>query len=330
MKRFNWTRKATAVVFLLTLSQSLQADIIYWPSEYDAVVQEKEALQKDMEAQKADYETQVAELRAEIQRLEGLLQAEKDQAASQKQELEAQLASRESELAAGEKKIAELEANIQKLEQEKAQLTQASPKQEQSLKSEIQKLQQQLEADRKANEAKLLELQKAQQTELAERDARIAELQAAAAEGEKAKASEKETAVLGAVEAVEQGQLKDSATINLDGNILFRSASSQISSDMKPILDEIAQTVLKNKDKVIFIKGHTDSNPIHSFRYRDNWQLSTERALAILTYLLNNYEVDPTRFVVMGYGEFQPAADNDTPENRAKNRRVDLMITPEK
>lgn len=74
------------------------------------------------------------------------------------------------------------------------------------------------------------------------------------------------------------------------------------------------------------IEGHTDNQPIHNDQFQSNWELSTARAMAILTILVGEAGFDPRKVSVAGFGEFHPAADNATPVGRAKNRRVDLVV----
>ena len=76
------------------------------------------------------------------------------------------------------------------------------------------------------------------------------------------------------------------------------------------------------------VEGHTDNIPISTPSFRDNWQLSTERALAVLNYILRNKRLKPERFSAAGYGEFSPMVPNDTAANRALNRRVDITLLP--
>jgi chemotaxis protein MotB len=76
------------------------------------------------------------------------------------------------------------------------------------------------------------------------------------------------------------------------------------------------------------IEGHTDNIPIRTKRFRDNWQLSTERALSVLDFLLKNKGLNASRFGAAGYGEFNPIVPNDTPDNRSLNRRVDIVLIP--
>ena len=79
-------------------------------------------------------------------------------------------------------------------------------------------------------------------------------------------------------------------------------------------------------DHDIVIEGYTDNLPMQSARYPNNWELSTARALSVVYYLINEKDIEPTRLSAKGYGEYRPIAPNDTPENRAKNRRVNIVL----
>jgi chemotaxis protein MotB len=74
------------------------------------------------------------------------------------------------------------------------------------------------------------------------------------------------------------------------------------------------------------VEGHTDNMPINSAQFPSNWELSTARATNGLKYLIKHFDVDPDKISATGYAEFRPIADNTTPEGRAKNRRVDLVM----
>ncbi|MES2394209.1 MAG: OmpA family protein [Acidobacteriota bacterium] len=74
------------------------------------------------------------------------------------------------------------------------------------------------------------------------------------------------------------------------------------------------------------VEGHSDNVPIHNARFDSNWELSTARATAVATMLLSDTHFDPARLSIAGYGEYHPAASNDTPEGRQQNRRVDIVI----
>lgn len=82
---------------------------------------------------------------------------------------------------------------------------------------------------------------------------------------------------------------------------------------------------LKQNNFPVRVEGHTDSVPISNAKYSSNWELSTARAANVLQKLVE-FEIGPDRLSAAGYGGFQPVADNATPEGRAQNRRVDIVI----
>ena len=77
----------------------------------------------------------------------------------------------------------------------------------------------------------------------------------------------------------------------------------------------------------VLISGHTDTDPINTAQFPSNWELSSVRAMTFMKYLLEiNSNLNPARFSAIGYGEYRPIAPNDTPENKQKNRRVEILI----
>ena len=115
--------------------------------------------------------------------------------------------------------------------------------------------------------------------------------------------------------------------------VLFDAGSADIGStgeeqlmQLSLALLEIADTIPTDIDWVLQIEGHTDSVPIKTARFNDNWDLSTERALSVVRYLALA-GIDPDRLSAAGYGEFQPLDQADTPEARARNRRIEVKLT---
>ena len=84
--------------------------------------------------------------------------------------------------------------------------------------------------------------------------------------------------------------------------------------------------LIVSNDGEVTVAGHTDNVPISTKRFRSNWDLSTARAVSVAHELLENAPLDETRFVVIGHADTRPLAPNDTAENRARNRRVDISI----
>lgn len=112
--------------------------------------------------------------------------------------------------------------------------------------------------------------------------------------------------------------------IGTDG-VLFASGSSEVSPLGERILDSIAPT-LANVPNELRVEGHTDDVPIHSRPGYTNWNLSTDRAVAVLTRLYEEHAINQKRLLAAGYGEYEPLVPNDTGAQRSKNRRVEIIV----
>ncbi|RKD27779.1 chemotaxis protein MotB [Caminicella sporogenes DSM 14501] len=112
-------------------------------------------------------------------------------------------------------------------------------------------------------------------------------------------------------------------------NVLFDSGKAVLKPKSKATLKFLAG-LLKRKefaDKFIRVEGHTDSDPIiRSTKYPTNWELSSIRAANVVRFFIEETNMKPERFSISGYSKYHPVAPNDTPENKAKNRRVDIVI----
>ncbi len=113
--------------------------------------------------------------------------------------------------------------------------------------------------------------------------------------------------------------------IRLNDTMLFDQGSAIIKPDAMATLQKIAGSLEKFKNPIV-IEGHTDSMPIRNEKYPSNWELSTARATNIIKYLTANYKFPPSRLSAVGYGEYMPIEQNTTPQGRAKNRRVDIIV----
>lgn len=105
----------------------------------------------------------------------------------------------------------------------------------------------------------------------------------------------------------------------------FASGDSAIAPDSLPILAKIA-AVVQALPNPVRLEGHTDARPIHTSRFRSNWELSTARSIAMLELMRDRFQISQSRMAVAGYAENAPADTNDTEEGRAHNRRVDLVL----
>ncbi len=105
---------------------------------------------------------------------------------------------------------------------------------------------------------------------------------------------------------------------------LFDLGDENLKSEAIPALTEVAE-LLKNLPNEVIVEGHTDNVPITGGVYQSNWELSITRALSVIEYFISK-GLSPERFIVAGYGEYHPLYPNDTPENRALNRRIEINI----
>jgi len=121
----------------------------------------------------------------------------------------------------------------------------------------------------------------------------------------------------------------DGLVISLREFGFFDSGSDQLKTSALPALDRIAQILAAHKFRVR-IEGHTDDVPIHTAQWASNWELSTARSTALVRLLIQRYQFDPERLSAAGYAEFHPIASNETPQGRAQNRRVDLVVVSQR
>ena len=118
----------------------------------------------------------------------------------------------------------------------------------------------------------------------------------------------------------------DGLLIRIKEKALFPSGSAELAGQAQSIGPVVAGLLATIPERVI-ISGHTDNVPINSAQYPSNWELSSQRALNFMKYLLSiNSKLAPQRFSAIGYSEYRPIADNKTEEGRTKNRRVEILI----
>jgi chemotaxis protein MotB len=116
--------------------------------------------------------------------------------------------------------------------------------------------------------------------------------------------------------------------ISLSDKLLFKSGNANVEAKGREALKKVAEVLNKNNDVSIAIEGHTDNVPIKTALYKDNWDLSTARATNVVRLLTNEYGMDATKLSAVGKAEFFPVADNSTPEGKARNRRTEIVLSP--
>jgi chemotaxis protein MotB len=248
-------------------------------------------------------------------------------------DLTGKLKERDARIAAQEKRVADLEARLKETD---AQLATAMAEKARlgkdldgstalvgELKKKLQKLGQNVE--------KLTGERGQLKQGLEEARVRLEELrkQKAAAE---ARAQVFRNLVARLRSMIDAGQLKvvirdGRMLISLPNDVLFDSGKTAIKPDGKLALGRVAQVLAGISDRKFLVAGHTDSVPIRNERFPSNWELSTARAVVVTHFLIAS-GMRPASLAAAGYGEFDPVASNDTPEQRALNRRIEIVLQP--
>lgn len=115
-------------------------------------------------------------------------------------------------------------------------------------------------------------------------------------------------------------------SITLSDRFLFDQGQAALKKDAAPTLSKLA-SLFRNLQMVVSIEGHTDNIPIGAnSTYKDNWELSGERALSVLRFFLDQEKLDPDHFQYAGYADTRPTGDNTTTAGRQKNRRVEITV----
>ena len=120
---------------------------------------------------------------------------------------------------------------------------------------------------------------------------------------------------------------RDGLVVSLREAGFYDSGAALPHPQSKAALDRIASTIAATPYD-IRIEGHTDNVPIHTAQFASNWELSTARATELARIFILDYQFAPARLSAAGYAEYHPVATNDTPEGRAQNRRVDIIVLP--
>jgi chemotaxis protein MotB len=148
------------------------------------------------------------------------------------------------------------------------------------------------------------------------------------------KQQEMETQMRTALESkdVTISELQGKLTVNILDRVLFASGEAELKPEGEQVLAQVASVLTQHTNRQIYVIGHTDNVPIRGYLYGrigSNWELSTARAVAAVRFLTEKAGVDSRMLAAVGYGEYHPIASNDTPEGRAKNRRISIVIVPE-
>jgi len=115
--------------------------------------------------------------------------------------------------------------------------------------------------------------------------------------------------------------------LTLDDRLLFGTGKAALKGGGKLLLARVA-SIIRPFRRNIRVEGHTDNLPIATGRYPSNWELSIARAIVVVKFLIDNGNIEPHRLSAAGYGDSKPRVANDSPANRAINRRVEIILGP--
>ena len=255
----------------------------------------------------------------QLQRDYDLLSRRYDQILNQNQEtlsvssfekstLEARLAEKERELDRQERELRGLENSLR------------------SRQNNVQAVQQELETARRQMDARERDLEELR-VELAQRSARVDELERLLRANQQQMQllrSQINEAVRGfRAEDLQVTERNGKIYVSLNQNLLFAKGSAALQSEGTRALSQLSTVLRNQRDLDILVEGHTDPDGTAAY----NWELSAERAITVAKILINN-GLDPQRVIPAGRAFYQPIAPNDTPANKQRNRRVELVLSP--
>ncbi|MFT4754825.1 MAG: chemotaxis protein MotB [Salibacteraceae bacterium] len=117
--------------------------------------------------------------------------------------------------------------------------------------------------------------------------------------------------------------------VSMEAQLLFGSGSTSVGAEGKTAIVQLGKALEGQQDLTVLVEGHTDSDKLKGTgKYKDNWELSSERAISVVRIMLLSSDLDPAILTAAGRGEFSPIAKNDSPEHKAINRRIEVILTP--
>lgn len=282
---------------------------------------------QDFSAKKQSLETENNELKAEVELLESKIEKVKDdtlKAAAnlrramrdldRQREINNKLEEITNELQSGSqaenrKLLAELQTKMEELQEKEDQLKRLE-----------------MELNRKKENLDILK------AELEKREERVRELEDLIAQKDAAVRALKDRikAALSGFEdkGIKVEQKNGRVYVSMEAKLLFASGSTSVGTEGSVAVVELAKALEGIEDLTILVEGHTDNDPIKTAFINDNWDLSVMRATSVVRIMIDNSNLDPSKLTAAGRGEFFPVAENDSRENKAKNRRIEVILTP--
>ena len=246
------------------------------------------------------------------------LQAKYDEAIANRDQLQA-------DLAATKTNYDTLKASYDALEANSSSAIAANTKKNRELLAQLEAKEQALATEN----ARLEQLKK----ELEARSQRVADLEAIISAKEAEMNALKDAISSALVDFEGKGLTVEKRNgkvyVSMENKLLFQSGSWAVGTQGKQAVKQLGTVLADNPDISVLIEGHTDNDPYSgNGNVKDNWDLSTKRATAIVNILQENKNINPESLTAAGRGEYAPVATNDTAEGKAKNRRIEVILTP--
>lgn len=230
-----------------------------------------------------------------------------------------------SDLAATQNKYNNLKASYDALDTNSASAIAQNTKKNRELLAQLETKEQALAAE----SARLKELKK----ELDSRSQRVAELESVIAAKDQAMTALKNAVSRALSDFEGKGltieQRDGKVYVSMENKLLFESGSWAVGTEGRKAVKKLANVLGDNPEIAVLIEGHTDNAPYPgNGQIKNNWDLSTKRATAIVSILQQNRNIKANNLTAAGRGEYSPIASNDSSEGKAKNRRIEIILTP--
>ena len=246
------------------------------------------------------------------------LQTAYDKAIAERDQLQTELASSQSNLK-------NLKASYEALEKNSSAAIAENSQRNRELLAQLEAKEQALAAENKRLEAL--------KSQLEARSQRVAELENVIAAKDANMKALKEALSKALINFEGKGltveQRDGKVYVSMENKLLFKSGSWYVGAEGKKAVKQLGTVLAQNPDIAVLIEGHTDNVPYKgNAQLSGNWDLSTKRATAIVNILRTNNSINPQNLTAAGRGEYAPVATNETAEGRAKNRRIEVILTP--
>ena len=284
---------------------------------------------KDLEARYAGLKAENQDLDRDLATSNRLKNQFETESSRLREELESATAERDqlaSQYAAAKSNLENLQKSYDALEANSSKSLAENSKKNRELLSELDEKQLALATE----QARLEKLQR----DLAERSQRVDELESMIASKDAKMRALKDAISKALVDFEGKGltveQRNGKVYISLENKLLFDSGSWTVGANGRKAVQQLGSVLADNSEIAVLIEGHTDNVPYNgSGTINNNWDLSTKRATAIVEILSQNSAINPQNLTAAGRGEYAPVAPNTTAEGKAKNRRIEVILTPQ-